>query len=457
MDSNYRQRSDSSASKRKRGTSSASSNRGSNSSRQAAETDARKRGASGSRAGSSAAESRELKDLRETNDYRVRQRSTGPNQSSQSGASGPMRSTRRQTVDYEQTAASDLQRQELSRDPRMRSARRMRDSDSTRALAEPGAERSDSRSASSRSSTGRGAVGSSGRTGGSTSGRGDRRSADASSEVTGRMVRAERERRQSERPKQALVRSRIYAAVIAVGVLLLAAVAVYFSPAFTITSISVEGVWHLNAEHLTELAQVPSNSTLLRIDTEQVAQRVASDPWVASVKLTRDFPSGLVITIIERQPVALVLLEGSDSSTGRGVWVLASDGVWLGEVIGIDQSIHGLESSQLVRITNLPQTVAAQQGKQATDLSLLNALAIVNGVSSPMKTMIDLISAPSVAATTLYLTNNVEVVFGSAEDVEKKELVINQLIAEHGSTLIRINVRVADRPSIKQSAEPHSD
>jgi cell division protein FtsQ len=275
--------------------------------------------------------------------------------------------------------------------------------------------------------------------------------------VTGRTVRAERERRQAKRPKQALARSKVYAALIAVGVLVLAAVAVYFSPAFTIKNIAVEGTWHLNAEYLTELAQVPSGSTLLRIDTEQIAERVSHDPWVASVKLTRDFPSGLVITIVERQPVAMVLLEGADLNSGRGMWLLASDSVWLGEVIDIDQSIQGLESSQLVRISDLPSTVEAQAGRQATDLSLLNALAIVNGVSSPMKAMIDLISAPSVAATTLYLSNNVEVVFGSAEDVEKKELVINQLIAEHGSTLIRINVRVADRPTIKQSAEPHSD
>jgi hypothetical protein len=162
-----------------------------------------------------------------------------------------------------------------------------------------------------------------------------------------------------------------------------------------------------------------------------------------------------MLDIVERQPVAMVVLDGVNPETGEKIqrtWLLADDGVWLGDIDSIDSDVQGLNRSQLVLIKDVPVNVwnnAPEAGQAIDDPSLKNALAIVNGISPQMKAMIESISAPSIVQTTLYLKNHVEVAFGVAEDIAIKELVINQMIAEHGSALQRINVRVADRPTIK--------
>jgi len=355
----------------------------------------------------------------------------------------------RRTVRYDQIATNDLQRDEIERDARIQNARGILKPDSTRVLREDG-----QRAASS---TGRRASGS--RQGqGSSRSRGDSRAQNQrrqdsrqTSEITGQTIRKQRERQHSASPARSLKRSKALGTLIGIGVIALAAVIVYFSPVFLIKAIQVEGGWHLKDDHLTDLAQVPTDATLLSVDTNDISDRVESDPWVSSVEVSRDFPSTLTLRIVERQPVAMVVFKGADKSTGRGVWILASDGVWLGEVVNIDQEIHGLDKTKLVQVVDVEATSGPVSGEKIEDACLVNALAIVNGVSPSMKAMIEYISAPSVVQTVLYLRNNVEVAFGSAEDVEIKEMVINQLLSEYGASLQRINVRVADRPTITVS------
>jgi cell division protein FtsQ len=49
---------------------------------------------------------------------------------------------------------------------------------------------------------------------------------------------------------------------------------------------------------------------LLGIDTDQVARRIASHPWVATARVSRRLPSSLVIEVTERHAVAAVALSG---------------------------------------------------------------------------------------------------------------------------------------------------
>jgi cell division protein FtsQ len=267
--------------------------------------------------------------------------------------------------------------------------------------------------------------------------------------VTGRSVRIERERQHTEGQPKARRMSRAKASLITIAVVSVLAVIVYFSPAFAVKVVQVDGGWHLRSDRLTELAQVPTDATLLRVDIDAIVERVTADPWVSSVVVSRQFPSTLRLNIEEREPVAAVVLAGADPSSGRGVWLLAADGVWLGEVLELGDAVQGVDISRLVRIEDAIDSVLPVSGEPVAELALSNALAIVNGFSPSMRSRVTYISAPSVVGTTIYLGNHVEVAFGAAEDVELKEVVINQLINEHGDNLLRINVRVADRPTVR--------
>ncbi|MDR2957698.1 MAG: FtsQ-type POTRA domain-containing protein [Coriobacteriales bacterium] len=343
-------------------------------------------------------------------------------------------SLRRRTVDYEQGAQNDLQKQEHQKDRRMRNARMLRQTDSVRVL-EESRRRQAERQVSAQDSR--------------------LQSGQTVARVSERSQREQREQaklRREQRTKsqsQAIRYGKAYVFIAAIIVVLLAGAITYFSPAFTIKTVEVDGDWYIKADHLTEIAQVPIDTTLLRVDTNMVAERVAADPWVASATVSRKFPATLRIVITERQPVAVVYLSKADRSSGKDVWLLASDGTWLGELYELKSDIQGLDNQQLIHIDDVDATIYPQAGSEVEDPGLINAIAIINGFSSSMRTMVSWISAPNVVQTTLYLNNNVEVAFGAADDINIKEAVINELISKHGPLLLYINIRVADRPTIR--------
>jgi cell division protein FtsQ len=112
-------------------------------------------------------------------------------------------------------------------------------------------------------------------------------------------------------------------------------------------------------------------------------------------------------------------------------------------------SVSADEIEQLLPIRNVSQTLDPQVGGHITDEGIINALAIVNGFSPEMLALVRSISAPDRIKTMISLTNNVEVAFGVAEDIEDKEQVIRGMLTAYEGRLTYINVRVANRATIR--------
>jgi cell division protein FtsQ len=288
---------------------------------------------------------------------------------------------------------------------------------------------------------------------------------------------------------------------------------VYFSPAFTVKKISVEGAHRLTSERLTELAAVPASSTLLRLDVEDIQKRVASDPWVKSVEVKRSFPETVVLVVEEREIAVVAEVSLSTSNTKVTNWLISTDGIWLGNfespvsVVDTSEGVEGegsdgsaagdgaaedetaaaaggaegetgtaeegqtapdaattpasgaslldgvlvtsSEVDKLIHIKDTSHSIAPGIGQLVNDEGVANALALINGFSPEMLGLIHSISAPDRINTTLTLDNYVLVAFGAAEDVAAKEKAILKLLAEHEDQLTYINVRVADRATYR--------
>jgi len=229
------------------------------------------------------------------------------------------------------------------------------------------------------------------------------------------------------------------------------AVTVYQSPVFSITSVRVTGADRLTNSYLERAAAVPAGSTLLRVDIKAIAQRLSNDPWVASARVEREFPSTLVLIIEERTPAALVEIYPDPILTDTVQWLISTDGMWLGVADDPDStSIVSLEEmEEYPRIVGIAFGIEPVYGKKNTDEGIKNALAIIAGFSPEMLGLLANISAPDRNQTSLLLINNVTVLFGAAEDIQAKETAIITLLNEYPDTLISINVRVADRPTRK--------
>jgi cell division protein FtsQ len=82
------------------------------------------------------------------------------------------------------------------------------------------------------------------------------------------------------------------------------------SPRFRLQGIEFSPTRHVAQADVLAMAGVNVGDRLLSLDTDAVAARIATHPWVEKVRVSRRLPGALVIEVTERQAVAAVALEG---------------------------------------------------------------------------------------------------------------------------------------------------
>jgi cell division protein FtsQ len=242
--------------------------------------------------------------------------------------------------------------------------------------------------------------------------------------------RQERDRRRAEiGRRRALMLAVAVVLVVAVG---WGMVALWQAPLFTIDTVNVTGVSHLKREDVLKLAAIPPDATLVRLPKAQIVARIQSSPWVSGVEVTRSFPNTLDVAIAERVPTATV------DAQAAGQWLVSGDGYWIAPR-GKDPT------GTLVPIRDVPNLRPAA-GQKIGSPELTNALAVIAGLSPELKAKTKLVSAASVEKTMLVLKNDIQVFFGPAEEVAKKDLIARSILSRE-KNIVYINVRITDRPT----------
>lgn len=244
--------------------------------------------------------------------------------------------------------------------------------------------------------------------------------------------------------------------MLAVGILLAAVVlyaVLYIAGAFPITQVTVNGAEHMTNEEVAEIAAVPADSTLLRVDTGAIVSRLQGAAWVESAGVTRIPPGTLQLDIRERTIKAVVQVPSKDGSVIED-WAIASDGVWLmkipaqgtEEAAKVSSTVY-TDAEQALHITGVPYGVEPAEGAYCADPNVNNAIEIIAGLSENLSSQVKTVEASGTETTTLTLTNGVQIAFGNAEDVREKERVALQLMQEHANEIAYINVRTPTRPT----------
>lgn len=267
----------------------------------------------------------------------------------------------------------------------------------------------------------------------------------------GQLRRADRLERAKKKSRRRLI---MVVAVIAVVVVVLAGwAALYNSPAFKIENVEVNGVEHLTSEEMAQLANVPNDTTLLRVDTGTIEARVEQNAWVADAQVVRAFPNTLQINVTER-PVFAVVEIPTGATAAVKKWLVAEDHVWLMPVP--DESSEAAKTTSakvyedeksVLHIVDVPFGTKAEIGKECVDANVNNALDILSGLTTELSGRVTKVSAAGTAETTLVLDNGVEVAFGKAEDIRDKERVILEILAQNPDNVSYINVRMVNSPT----------
>lgn len=75
---------------------------------------------------------------------------------------------------------------------------------------------------------------------------------------------------------------------------------------FAVGSVVLEGNKYMSAEDVYRAAGIPEKINIFRLDASEIRSRLLRDLRVAEVDVSRSFPTTIVITVKERQPLAFV-------------------------------------------------------------------------------------------------------------------------------------------------------
>lgn len=204
--------------------------------------------------------------------------------------------------------------------------------------------------------------------------------------------------------------------VVGLGLLL------YFTPIMSARSVVVTGVGAVTQEEVVGAAGVAPGTPLLQVNTDAVAERVAGIRRIASVRVQRQYPSTVRITVIERVPVVV-----------RDY----PDGVHLFDRDGVDFATGPPPPG-------IPYLDTENPGPD--DPATKAALQVMTSLRPEVASQVGRVSAPSVAAITLTLVDGRTVVWGTTDRTEEKALKLAALLTQPGQIY---DVSSPDLPTVK--------
>jgi len=81
------------------------------------------------------------------------------------------------------------------------------------------------------------------------------------------------------------------------------------SPYFFLRGITLVGCEQLEEQHVIQLMNVDSRTSVLALDLQETAARIETEPWVSRALVRRELPDELWVRIWERKPLALLSLQ----------------------------------------------------------------------------------------------------------------------------------------------------
>lgn len=215
----------------------------------------------------------------------------------------------------------------------------------------------------------------------------------------------------------------VVALLLLVGLLAGGVWLLYFSAAFTVSSVAVSGEQTLRDEQVRAVASVTDGAPLAGVDLDAVRARVEALAVVREADVTRSWPDTVVVEVQERTAVAVVEIGGQL----RGL-----------DVEGVVFREYRSAPRGLPRVETAPDT-----GRDA----LREAAGVVSTLPDGLGSRVDHVEVVTVDQISLELRDGRVVVWGSAEESEVKAEVLAALLQQPGETY---DVSVPGQPTVSR-------
>ncbi|WP_410593950.1 cell division protein FtsQ/DivIB [Amycolatopsis sp. lyj-23] len=236
----------------------------------------------------------------------------------------------------------------------------------------------------------------------------------------GRRSEEERRRTRAARPKpsarnrpnrQVEIRRR-WVALLSVLTVVALVYLLFFSSMLGVQDVSVSGARTVPADQVRTVAAVPAGKPMLRLSTDEIRDRVAAMPGIATVEVSRSWPNTVDITVTERTAIAFF-----DSGPG-------GDGVHLVDGGGV------VFKTVPARPAGLPEL---KLPKVSADDPVTRAVTAVLGViPEQLLKQVTTATAKTPASVEFTLANGKIVRWGTAEQTDRKAKVLAALLTQDG-------------------------
>jgi len=216
---------------------------------------------------------------------------------------------------------------------------------------------------------------------------------------------------------------RLLAAVLVVGLLVAAVWTVFFSSLLAVSGVRVDGTAVLDPRSVRRAAAVPLGEPLATVDLDSIAARVERLRPVRSVDVSRSWPDRVLVSVKERQAVAVV-------DRGGALQGLDADGVIFRRYPSRPKSLPVL-----------------RMGDRTGADALAEAAKVAGALPATIARRVDYVEVRTVDTISLRLRSGRVVLWGSADDSAAKAEVLAVLLRQKASLY---DVTVAGRPIIRK-------
>lgn len=183
----------------------------------------------------------------------------------------------------------------------------------------------------------------------------------------------------------------------------------WFTPALSVRSVEIDGLVSVSEEQVREQLRIPSGRSMLRIDTDAIAHRVATVPKVRSARVQRVFPSTVRVTVVERSPVLYF-------ESPRGA-----------HLVDVESAEFAIEEPPI----GVPKLVTDHPG--GADPVTRAAVAVLAVLPPSLSIEVGEIVARSISDISLSLKDGRTVLWGGANDADRKAQVVLPLLTREGT------------------------
>lgn len=194
----------------------------------------------------------------------------------------------------------------------------------------------------------------------------------------------------------------------------------YFSQWFVTTQITVLGTKRVPADQVAAVANSAISQPLIKVDLAAIEKNVEAIAEVQSATVERGWPHTVLVTVKERQPVAVAL-------SRRGYVLVDNRGYAAGP-----------------KIKNAPKGFTVIEGVASTP-GMASAVAILQEMPKSWK--VDSIGVSTQDSVVVHLKNGADITFGSGDNAKQKVRVAVALLANKYKV---IDVSAPDAPTVRK-------